>query len=191
MTQYYRLMNKSGGYTWMQTCATVVCNSKNADEQNIICVNYIISGREFEHVVMDCCQLEEGASQPVKREDNDPENGSPDADRPGPGGESEYDAQFPPHPPPPPLPAPCSCPHSTRNFRPSRPICISVSNPLRALHNASPSIAVATAGPLSPSPFNTDSSEFRSPARKRSSSSHSPHEETRARTSPAPHAPRK
>lgn len=35
-------MNKSGGYTWLQTCATVVCNSKNAEEQNIICVNYVI-----------------------------------------------------------------------------------------------------------------------------------------------------
>ena len=42
MTQYYRIMNKSGGYTWVQTCATVVCNSKNAEEQNIICVNYVI-----------------------------------------------------------------------------------------------------------------------------------------------------
>jgi hypothetical protein len=42
MTQYYRVMNKNGGYTWVQTCATVVCNSKNAEEQNIICVNYVI-----------------------------------------------------------------------------------------------------------------------------------------------------
>lgn len=42
LTHYYRLMNKSGGYTWLQTCATVVCNSKNAEEQNIICVNYVI-----------------------------------------------------------------------------------------------------------------------------------------------------
>ncbi|KOC60745.1 Protein trachealess [Habropoda laboriosa] len=83
LTHYYRLMNKSGGYTWLQTCATVVCNSKNAEEQNIICVNYVISGREYENLIMDCCQLEEGVMG-VKREDaagNDPENGSPDADR--------------------------------------------------------------------------------------------------------------
>ncbi|XP_076392631.1 protein trachealess isoform X7 [Megachile rotundata] len=82
LTHYYRLMNKSGGYTWLQTCATVVCNSKNAEEQNIICVNYVISGREYENLIMDCCQLEEGVMG-VKREDavgNDPENGSPDAD---------------------------------------------------------------------------------------------------------------
>ncbi|XP_076161997.1 protein trachealess-like isoform X4 [Ptiloglossa arizonensis] len=83
LTHYYRLMNKSGGYTWLQTCATVVCNSKNAEEQNIICVNYVISGREYENLIMDCCQLEDGVMG-VKREDaagNDPENGSPDADR--------------------------------------------------------------------------------------------------------------
>ncbi|XP_014223090.2 protein trachealess isoform X1 [Trichogramma pretiosum] len=84
LTHYYRLMNKSGGYTWMQTCATVVCNSKNADEQNIICVNYVISGREYANLIMDCCQLEDSGVTGVKREDtagNDPENGSPDADR--------------------------------------------------------------------------------------------------------------
>jgi neuronal PAS domain-containing protein 1/3 len=85
LTHYYRLMNKSGGYTWMQTCATVVCNSKNADEQNIICVNYVISGREYENMIMDCCQMEDNTHM-VKREEassNDPENGSPDADRGG------------------------------------------------------------------------------------------------------------
>lgn len=42
LTHYYRIMNKLGGYTWMQTCATVICSSKNAEEQNIICVNYVI-----------------------------------------------------------------------------------------------------------------------------------------------------
>lgn len=42
LTHYYRLMNKSGGFTWLQTCATVVCSSKNAEETNIICVNYVI-----------------------------------------------------------------------------------------------------------------------------------------------------
>lgn len=43
------------------------------------------SGREYENLIMDCCQLEDGVTG-VKREDtagNDPENGSPDADRGG------------------------------------------------------------------------------------------------------------
>ncbi|XP_061729453.1 protein trachealess isoform X3 [Cydia pomonella] len=84
LTHYYRVMNKLGGYTWMQTCATVVCSSKNAEEQNIICVNYVISGREYPNTVMDCCQLEESV-QGVKREETtgDPENGPPDADNSG------------------------------------------------------------------------------------------------------------
>lgn len=42
MTSYYRLLNRHGGYTWIQSCATVVCNSKNNDEQSIVCVNYIL-----------------------------------------------------------------------------------------------------------------------------------------------------
>lgn len=50
-------MNKNGGYMWIQTCATVVCSAKNADEQNIICVNYVISNRENANIVFDQCQL--------------------------------------------------------------------------------------------------------------------------------------
>ncbi|XP_050522122.1 protein trachealess isoform X2 [Daktulosphaira vitifoliae] len=84
MTHYYRVMNKNGGYTWMQTCGTVVCNSKNAEEQNIICVNYVVSAREYDNLIMDCCQMEEHIRQRVvKREEtggNDPENGSPGGD---------------------------------------------------------------------------------------------------------------
>lgn len=79
LTHYYRMMNKNGGYTWVQTCATVVCNSKNNDEQNIICVTYIVSGKEQANIIMDCCQYE-----PVKVEEKESikENGSksPDTD---------------------------------------------------------------------------------------------------------------
>lgn len=49
----------------------------------INCLFY--SGREYENLILDCCQLEDGVTG-VKREDtagNDPENGSPDADRGG------------------------------------------------------------------------------------------------------------
>lgn len=79
LTHYYRMMNKNGGYTWVQTCATVICNSKNNDEQNIICVNYIVSGKEQANLIFDCCQYE-----PVKIEEKEAvkENGSksPDTD---------------------------------------------------------------------------------------------------------------
>lgn len=80
-------MNKNGGYTWLQTCATVVCNSKNADEQNIICVNYVVSNRENENLILDCIQMENGLEHIIKHEDlagdkgagspgNDPSDGS-------------------------------------------------------------------------------------------------------------------
>ncbi|XP_039488913.1 protein trachealess isoform X3 [Drosophila santomea] len=87
LTGYYRLMNKSGGYTWLQTCATVVCSTKNADEQNIICVNYVISNRENENMILDCCQLEPSPDS-IKHEEglgNDKSSGSPGGDASGEG----------------------------------------------------------------------------------------------------------
>jgi neuronal PAS domain-containing protein 1/3 len=47
LTPYYRVLNKRGGFTWLQTCATVVCNSKTAEEQNIICINTVIRSAPF------------------------------------------------------------------------------------------------------------------------------------------------
>ncbi|XP_042899146.1 protein trachealess [Parasteatoda tepidariorum] len=67
MSGYYRLMNKNGGYTWLQSCATVICNTKNAEEETIICVNYVISHVEYPHCVMDYCQLP--ASRDLRNED--------------------------------------------------------------------------------------------------------------------------
>ncbi|XP_043646944.1 protein trachealess isoform X2 [Drosophila teissieri] len=87
LTGYYRLMNKSGGFTWLQTCATVVCSTKNADEQNIICVNYVISNRENENMILDCCQLEPSPDS-IKHEEglgNDKSSGSPGGDASGEG----------------------------------------------------------------------------------------------------------
>ncbi|CAO1417573.1 unnamed protein product [Diamesa tonsa] len=79
LTHYYRMMNKNGGYTWIQTCATIVCNTKNADEQNIICVNYVISGKENVNLIMDQCQLEiikkeEKETMPIEKETRSPGN---------------------------------------------------------------------------------------------------------------------
>jgi neuronal PAS domain-containing protein 1/3 len=67
LTHYYRILNKNGGYTWIQTCATIVCNAKNNDEQHIICVNYVISARENTNIITDQCQLEI-----IKREVREP-----------------------------------------------------------------------------------------------------------------------
>lgn len=74
LTQYYRIMNKNGGYTWIQTCATVICNAKNNEEQNIICVNYIITRREDVNLIFDQCQLGIVKREPIVyvKKDNEP-----------------------------------------------------------------------------------------------------------------------
>ena len=56
MSNYFRIMNKNGGYTWVQSCATLICSTKNAEEQSIICVNYVLSGPQYAAVIMDECQ---------------------------------------------------------------------------------------------------------------------------------------
>jgi len=69
MSNYFRILNKSGGYSWMQSCATLICNTKNADEQSIICVNYVLSGPQFANIVMDNCQnVENKAGIEMKEE---------------------------------------------------------------------------------------------------------------------------
>ncbi|XP_059096323.1 protein trachealess-like isoform X1 [Tigriopus californicus] len=57
MSNYFRLINKYGGYTWMQSCATLICNTKNSEEQSIVCVNYVLSGPQYSNFVMDTCQI--------------------------------------------------------------------------------------------------------------------------------------
>ena len=64
MSTYFRFLNRRGGYTWMQMCATLVCNTKNENEQSIICVNYVLSGNQYGHVVMDSNQVREQYSRP-------------------------------------------------------------------------------------------------------------------------------
>jgi neuronal PAS domain-containing protein 1/3 len=68
-------MNKNGGFSWVQTCATIICNPKNNDEQQIICVNYMVSGREDSNIIMDQCQLEI-----IKKEIREPTTMSNDND---------------------------------------------------------------------------------------------------------------
>jgi len=83
MSDYYRLMNRRGGYTWMQICATLVCNSKNSDEQSIICVNYVISGSQYSSVVMDKDQVNQPNVRVKTDEDGDVRNASPESVKDG------------------------------------------------------------------------------------------------------------
>lgn len=42
VTKYYRWIQKNGGYIWIQSSATIAINTKNANEKNIIWVNYVL-----------------------------------------------------------------------------------------------------------------------------------------------------
>ncbi|XP_034273885.1 neuronal PAS domain-containing protein 3 isoform X3 [Pantherophis guttatus] len=57
VTKYYRWMQKSGGYIWIQSSATIAINAKNANEKNIIWVNYLLSDPEYKDTPMDIAQL--------------------------------------------------------------------------------------------------------------------------------------
>ena len=60
----------------MQICATLVCNTKNSDEQSIICVNYVLSGSQYSSVVM----ASEQVGHQVEDHDDDDDNDENDDD---------------------------------------------------------------------------------------------------------------
>ncbi|XP_032882995.1 neuronal PAS domain-containing protein 3 isoform X2 [Amblyraja radiata] len=57
ITKYYRWLQKNGGYIWIQSCATITINVKNANEKNVIWVNYLLSDFEHKDIPMDIAQL--------------------------------------------------------------------------------------------------------------------------------------
>ena len=63
----------------MQICATLVCNTKNSDEQSIICVNYVLSGSQYSSVVMDKEQVDQPNVRIKQDEESDVRNGSPES----------------------------------------------------------------------------------------------------------------
>ena len=63
----------------MQICATLVCNTKNSDEQSIICVNYVLSGSQFSSVVMDKDQVDQPSARTKQEEETEARNGSPES----------------------------------------------------------------------------------------------------------------
>ena len=42
LSNYWRLVNQYDGCVWLQSRATLVCNSKSLDDQHIVVVNYVI-----------------------------------------------------------------------------------------------------------------------------------------------------
>ena len=78
----------------MQMCATLVCNTKNENEQSILCVNYVLSGSQYGHVIMDQKQVDQPVVRIKRDEDTENQLGSPESrgeerlDKQQPGGDS-------------------------------------------------------------------------------------------------------
>ncbi|XP_056323583.1 single-minded homolog 2 [Danio aesculapii] len=46
-TRYYRLLSKRGGWVWVQSCATIVHNSRSSRPHCIVSVNYVLTDVEY------------------------------------------------------------------------------------------------------------------------------------------------
>ncbi|BFZ12309.1 hypothetical protein BsWGS_15348 [Bradybaena similaris] len=57
LTEYYRLINRRGGHTWIQTCATTMLSSKNPEDENILAINFVVSSSNYADCAMDLWQL--------------------------------------------------------------------------------------------------------------------------------------
>ncbi|KAM6427800.1 neuronal PAS domain-containing protein 1 isoform 2-T6 [Liasis olivaceus] len=57
VTRYYRWLQKSGGFVWVQSCATISVNVKNPSEKNMVWVNYILSKPECKNIALDVFQV--------------------------------------------------------------------------------------------------------------------------------------
>ncbi|RNA19562.1 single-minded -like protein [Brachionus plicatilis] len=51
-TKYYRFMTKDGGWIWMQSCATIVHNSRSSRPHCIVSVNYVITDTEANSLLL-------------------------------------------------------------------------------------------------------------------------------------------
>jgi single-minded len=51
-TKYYRFMTKNGGWTWVQSYATVVHNTRSSRPHCIVSVNYVLSQREAKELML-------------------------------------------------------------------------------------------------------------------------------------------
>jgi rubrerythrin len=51
-TKYYRFLSKGGGWTWVQSYATVVHNTRSSRPHCIVSVNYVLSQREAKDLML-------------------------------------------------------------------------------------------------------------------------------------------
>ncbi|XP_034081258.1 LOW QUALITY PROTEIN: neuronal PAS domain-containing protein 1 [Gymnodraco acuticeps] len=84
VTNYYRWLQRRGGYLWIQSSATISINHKAPHERNVIWVNYIISRTEFTDTPLDILQLPENVRAERLRVSSSPTDSSPQARGPQP-----------------------------------------------------------------------------------------------------------
>ncbi|XP_040476911.1 single-minded homolog 2 [Ursus maritimus] len=56
-TKYYRLLSKLGGWVWVQSCATVVHNSRSSRPHCIVSVNYVLTDIEYKELQLSLDQV--------------------------------------------------------------------------------------------------------------------------------------
>lgn len=57
LTDYFRMMNKNGGFIWVQMCATTLFSSKTSDDHTILAIIYVLSGIQQRGCIMDQNQV--------------------------------------------------------------------------------------------------------------------------------------
>ncbi|XP_059082432.1 single-minded homolog 1-like isoform X1 [Tigriopus californicus] len=60
-TKYFRFMTKSGGWVWMQSYMTIVHNSRSSRPHCIVSVNYTLSDRQQQDLILNGEQLPQAA----------------------------------------------------------------------------------------------------------------------------------
>ncbi|XP_073347416.1 neuronal PAS domain-containing protein 1 isoform X1 [Pagrus major] len=79
VTNYYRWLQRRGGYLWIQSTATVSINHKAPHERNVIWVNYVLSRTELPDTPLDLLQLPENVRAERLRVSSSPTNSSSQA----------------------------------------------------------------------------------------------------------------
>lgn len=64
-TKYYRFMTKSGGWTWVQSYATVVHNTRSSRPHCIVSVNYVLSSKEAKDLLLNELQGNIAKAEPL------------------------------------------------------------------------------------------------------------------------------
>ncbi|XP_055065073.1 single-minded homolog 2 [Misgurnus anguillicaudatus] len=65
-SKYYRLLSKHGGWVWVQSCATIVHNSRSSRPHCIVSVNYVLTDAEHTEMLLTQDQIRSRSSVSYK-----------------------------------------------------------------------------------------------------------------------------